>query len=390
MTQTAPPHGLIRRTFVDPLRNWRRTLIYAGIFLGVLGFGLLNMISAYNYADGGTPALLGYFAGLYIPLCCLFTPALYAGFTTRDSRLWRVAIVALQMAALALFFQMPPHPILQGFAGACMAAPFWTCYHIGMVQNTSDDNTGFEVSLAGVFATCGGVLALAIGGLALYKSHPQLAVAIALTAQLAGTACLIAASRIRRDGSLQKLVETVARINRENRFLIRQVVLLGLFDMPGYAMLALMHDVRFAPALATLLLASRTIVSFLLAPIIGRAANSLSVHGVRYGFVSVALGWGLLTATGYSSYAFIPALIVYGFGQRLVGGVVDVSWYRMRSYASMILHEVYLGLGRVLGMIVFIPLLSLNVYAYGGAIIATALLALLLNNYWAQRPILAD
>ncbi len=381
---------LLIRTFINPLRNWRRTLIYAGIFLGVMGFGLLNMVSAYDFAGGSTQDLITYFAALHMPLCFVLAPLLYAGFTVFEGRTWRGSLFLLQCAALCVFLLMPHLPLYQGLAGALLAAPFWTAYHIGMVQNTSDGDTGFEVSLAGLFAMAGGIVALGIGGLVLTQQAGHLGAIIALGCLLAGTACVLSASRIRARGTLQDFLASAKRIARENRFLTLQVAMLGLFDIPSFALLALMREVQFAPVLATALLTTRIIVNFVLAPWLGKAVNSLSAHAVRYGFAFVFVGWGILLVTGYYSLAFIPALLLYGFGQRLVGGVVDVSWYRMRNYASMALHEIFLGVGRIIGFILFLPLLKISVYGYAASIMITCLLCLGLNYVLAKKSLLPD
>lgn len=382
--------SLLARTFVTPLRNWRRTLIYAGIFLGVMGFGLLNMVSAYDFASGSSLDLIAYFAALHLPLCFLLAPSLYIGFTIFEGRGWRFTIFLLQVAALGLFLTVPHMPIYQGLAGAFLSAPFWTAYHIGMVQNTSDGETGFEVSMAGLFAMVGGIIALGIGGVTLTDSAGHLGAIIALSCLLAGTACMLLASRVRARGTLLEFFASAQRIARENRFLTLQVAMLGLFDVPAYALLALMREVQFVPALATALLVTRALANFLLAPWLGKTANNLSSHAVRYGFGFVFIGWGILLASGYYSLAFIPALLIYGFGQRLVGGVVDVSWYRMRNYASMALHEIFLGVGRALAFVLFLPLLKVNVSWYAATIMATCLACLLLNYVLGKKSLLPD
>src|SRR5262249_11783027 len=152
----------VHRAFLEPLKDKKRCAVFFGIFSGCFGFSLINVSSAYDLGGAGMTALLSYFVPLLILPGFVLWPLLYLGFSALDSWKWRAGFILSQALALASFLASPAEPVIRGITGAFLCAPFWTTYHISMVQNTTDHNRGFEVSLASLLSLLGNVCAIVV------------------------------------------------------------------------------------------------------------------------------------------------------------------------------------------------------------------------------------
>ena len=380
---------LLSRTFIDPLRNWRRAVIYGSVFLGQTGFTLINSVSAYDYAGQiptqGIAPLLTFALVFYIMLGPVVSPLVYAGFSLADGRRFRVALVLFEAAAFALYLWLPATPVLRGIAAALLSGPFWCAYNIGMIQNTTDDNMGFEVNLIGVFSLWGNIAALGLGGLALTLGHVEWSTAFALVAQLVATAGMLGASRIAARQNWADFKTELRDIARAKPFLMRRVAVQAAFHVPSQTMLATMHLANFPASLSSLLVTIRAIAGFVLAPLLGKLANRFSRSDFAWGLAFITGSCLLLMGARYAAIAFIAFLLLYSFGFTLTGNSIAVSWYRMRSYASMAWHEIMTGLGRAVGALLFLLLLPLGLDVYFCGIMLFCAAALGLDRWWAKQ-----
>ena len=360
------------RTFIHPFQDWRRSATFFGIILGCFGFSLVNVTSAYDLGGEGLWSLLSYFMPALLFSGFVLWPLLYLGFSTIDSLLWRVFILIAQTLTLALFLNWSHEPLIQGFAAAILMAPFWTAFHIAMVQNTTANNRGFEVSLAGLLGGSGSILGTVAYGLLVSHGLATAAVIIALIAMLSGTILLLLASQRQINGSVQTFMQEAQRIMSQNPQLMKRLASLGLFDAPGFTMAALMHTLNFSVATISAILASRILSEFLLTPLVGHLAHNHRNKGFKIGVTIIGLAWLFLCLSPQNALAFLIFLISSAMGSKVAGNSVNTALYETQTYASMMLAEFLLAVGRGLGLLLLLPILYFDSQSYMLAVVITA------------------
>jgi len=377
--------GAIKRTYVHPFLDFKRNLVFLGTFLGMYGFALVNTVASYDLGGADFSSLLAFFGPSLLVAGILYWPLLYMGFSAYDSVLWRVFLFVIQLAGLICFTQAPADPLVQGFISGVMLAPFWCTHHIAMVQNTSHENRGYEVSLGMFIAMGSGVLSAVTSGYYLEVTKPVIAITISLVCMMLGTLCFLISMKIVRQHSVSSYIKESWRVAKDNPYMIRRIVSHSFFDIPTLAIAAIMSKVGISPVSMATLLIARLILMAFLSPTIGTVAHKYRKQGYGIGLFLIGAAWGLLAIEPSSEIIFFSFLIVFNFGLRIADGSLMTGLYEMQSYASMMWSEVYMTVGRVVSLIVLMPLLYLNLTAY---LIVLALLSLaifVVNRKWQLK-----
>jgi len=377
--------GSIARTYIHPFLDWKRSFVFLGTFLGMYGFALVNTVASYDIASTNYASLLMFFVPSLLVAGFVYWPLLYMGFSVLDSLAWRLFISLIQVAGLLFYIYAPSDPLIQGFISGVMLAPFWCVHHIAMVQNTTQENRGYEVSLGMFIAMGSGVLSALTSGYYLTEGDPVTAISVALVSMLAGTTSFMLAMRVQRQNTAQGYLAECKRVMNDNPYMLRRIVSHSLFDIPTLAIAAIMSKTGISPASMTLLLIARLFLMSLLSPSIGTIAHKFRKQGYGIGLFVIAIAWGLLAIAPSSVLLFFVFLILFNCGIRIADSSLMTGLYEMQSYASMMWSEVYMSIGRIVSLIALMPLLYVDVRLY---LIVLALLSLSVfafNRKWQIR-----
>ncbi|HAX91491.1 MAG TPA: hypothetical protein DCY07_04695 [Rhodospirillaceae bacterium] len=382
---TAKPRNATLRTYVDPFLDMKRNLVYLGTFLGVFGFGLVNIFSSYDLGAGGYAHLAAYFAPAILLAGFVYYPLLYMGFSTADGLKWRFFLFALQLAAIAAYLIAPPIPFWRGLAAGIVLAPFWTSHHIAMVQNTTTANRGFEVALSMFVNLLSGVATALIAAHYLKEASPIIAVSIALIAMMAGTGCLLLASRCVRQNMAHAFVKECKDVMHDNPYMARRIISQSLFEAASFTIAALMFQVGISPTIMATILIARLAVMAFLSPLVGKIAHNHRQHGYALALFFIGLSWVVLALMPSNPFVFFAFMILYAIGMAFADSALVSGLYEMQSYASMLWSEFYLSVGRSAGFLLFVPLMFVNVTLYLLALAALAGALYVFNRRWQKR-----
>lgn len=385
MMPASKPRHAAKRTYLDPFKDIKRVLVFLGTFLGVFGFGLVNVFSAYDLSAGGYGQLAAYFAPALLLAGFIYWPLLYMGFSTRDGLKWRFFIFAFQLAAIAGYLIAPAQPFWRGLAAGIVLAPFWTAHHIAMVQNTTKENRGFEVALSQFIILLSGVATALFAAHYLKEDNPLIAITIALSALMAGTGCFLLSSRCVRQNTALAFIKECKTIAHDNPYMKRRIISQSLFETSSFTFASLMFLVGISPTIMATLLIARLVLMAFLSPLVGKIAHNHRHQGyaIGLGFISVAM---LVLATAPSlSLVFLAFLILFGIGMNFSNGALASGLYEMQSYATMMWSEVYMATGRAIGLVLFVPLMFINVTVYLLVLAALAATLYIFNRRWQRR-----
>ena len=375
----------IRRTYINPFLDYKRNLVFLGTFLGMFGFALVNTVSSYDLAGATYTAFCTFAVSAYVTAGFIYWPLLYLGFSSADSVGWRIFLFLFQLMAIGLYVSTPPNPLLQGLASGIMMAPFWTTHHIAMVQNTTKENRGYEVSL-GMFITMGSSFLSALGsGYFLENKNPNTAIIISLAAMMAGTLCFLLSMAIVRQHSVKHFIKECKHVMHDNPYMIRRIISHSLFDLPTLATAAIISMVGISPTIMSTLLITRLGLMALLSPTIGTIAHKYRKHGYGLGLGLIGFSWMMLAIDPSNVFLFMGFLLLFNFGNRFADGSLMTGLYEMQSYASMMWSEVYMTVGRIISLFLFMPLLYWNVTAYLLVLGVASFLIFVYNRKWQKK-----
>jgi len=372
----------VRRTFVDPFRVFRRNLLYFGTFLGVYGFGLMNTLAAYDLGTAGLGSIMAYFGPALLLAGFVYWPLLYMGFSAIDGLKWRTFIFTTQAVSLVILLNIPREPLLQGLAFGVTMAPFWTAYHIAMVQNTTKGNRGYEVSIGQLLFLIAGVCAVITTAHFLETKNNVLGSLIALSTLMCGTICLLASSKVVRQHSARHYIHECRAIVNQNPYMARRIISQSVFDMPSFTMASLMHIMGISPTKMAAIIVLRLILMFFLSPIIGTMAHKHRKHGYGMGLALVSVGWFILGLAPEYSVSFFICLMCFIIGMSFASSSLMAGLYEMQSYATMMWSEVFLAVGRGAGLLILTPLMFYDVRVYLFVLALLAAFIFLINKRW--------
>jgi len=380
----APRHAATR-TYIDPFLDFKRNLVFLGSFLGVLGFNLANTFSAYDLGGAGYGDLIAYFGPALLFAGFLYWPLLYMGFGVADGLAWRVFLIGLQLAASIAFVAAPPDPFWRGLAASIVQAPFWCIHHMAMVQNTTQDNRGFEVALSNFIIMLSVLTAAFTAAHFLNDADSTTALLLAFSSGTCGTLCLLIATRCAEKKTAKAYVKASAAIARDNPYMARRIISKSIFEGTTFTIAALMVLVGLSPTIMATILALRLGVMFVLSPLIGRVAHSHRKYGYAIGLALLGASWIILATSPSNPFVFGFFLILCATGIALADSSLVSGLYEMQSYASMMWCEIYLAVGRAIGFLLFVPLMYVNVTLYLFSLSGLAAILYVFNHRWQAR-----
>lgn len=379
-----PPHS-IYRTYIEPFKDLNRSLTFLGGFLGVLGFFLINNLSAYAFATDGYVGVISYFLPALIVTGLIYWPMLYAGFSAFDGMAWRIGLCVTQLLAVVYYISSTHTPIVQGVMSGIVMAPFWCIYHVAMAQNTSKENRGFEVTLSLLINAVGCLAAAGIIAYFLTNQTQETAAIIAMCSLMAGTLCLLFANKIVRQHSVKEFIKESLKVAHDNPYMIRRIIAEGAFEIPKFTFAALMFVMGHSALNMALVLAAQIITMFFLSPLIGKFAHMHRKESFGIGLLIMGLGWLVIAVAPAYLLSFFISLILYAIGATFADSSLKAGIYEMQQYASMMWTEFYLAVSRVAALFLLLPLLYYNPTVYLVTLTCLAGVLFFMNKHWQKR-----
>ncbi|MGE4350610.1 MAG: hypothetical protein AB7E52_00290 [Bdellovibrionales bacterium] len=378
------------RTYILPFLDMRRNLVFLGTFLGLFGYNLVLTVSTYDLASAGYWDILAYFAGAFILTGFVYWPLLYMGFSALDGVAWRAFIFLTQLLSMLAYIYISVGPVLLGLISGVLLAPFWCVHHIAMVQNTSKENRGYEVTLSMLITTGAAVIASALSGYYLEIQNESMANGLALAGMALGTLCLLLASKIIRQHSMRAFIGECRRIIKLNPYMARRILSQSVYDIPSLTIASLMYLMGLSPTIMATVFIARLAVMFVISPFIGTVAHTYRRHAYAIGLALIGVAWVLLACAPPNGITFFAFIMLYGIGLRFANSSLMTGLYEMQSYASMLWTETFWAIGRIGGLFALTPLMFYNTYLYLFVLVGLTGLIFVLNRKWQQTYINAQ
>jgi hypothetical protein len=229
------------------------------------------------------------------------------------------------------------------------------------------------------------LLSAVTSGYYLEIADQNMAIIISLAAMMLGTLCFLLSMNIVRQHSLRHYVNECKRVARENPYMIRRIVSHSFFDLPTLAVAAIMQMVGISPTIMATILIVRLAVMAVISPMIGTIAHTYRKHGYGLGLLLIGVSWLMLAIAPEHALVFMAFLILFNIGNRVADSSLMTGLYEMQSYASMMWSEVYMSIGRVVSLLLLMPLLYYNVTLYLVVLGALSGLIFITNRRWQRR-----
>jgi hypothetical protein len=354
----------LHQSFVAPFAVRSRAIVYAGQFMGAVGFSFLAIFTSLDIvragAEGVSVFMITRFGWAGLVIFPLLTFVYLRGSKTGFSLL---ALGVQLLSALMLF--LPPElahdPMLFGLAMGTAAGGYWMSYHLAMMAQTSDRGRAQEISLAMIIMTAGGILGTLMGGYAASKIMGPIAALLGLLLQLtaSGIYCYFAPTRAVTDAAGHGQVH-VGKFRRElfadpNRTILT-LIEAGFIALSEFLRPVWLTLIGIGAMSVGIMSAAIVLLQACLAPLAARLYGQDRSQEIRLGSCSYALAWlpWLLTSQKIMLFFSVP---FWSAGLILVSTGMNGRWYRDRSVMAVLAREILLTFSRIVAFVVVVPLL---------------------------------
>lgn len=386
MTQAsrpAPLKNILRLGFIEPFRSPGRFLIYIAALLGDASITAASLYLSFSLYSYGPLALLGYFIVRFGFANLFWIPYLFYAFEKFRRTALILTLMGIKVVSLTFFLSYGDiimHDInfvkgsILGILNVVMSATFWLFHHRLMIEYSSDDNRGNEVSIA-EFAINVGALIGAIGG-----GYSIMAIGGKETLTICFVLMWLA---IGIYGML--LYKTPLKQKPYPFFKIYRLVFEDVSRSLNTALYAANHFLLsfLAPVwmaaigisgLGTgIVLALQSLIRFVASPFVGHLTNKNKADETIIGATIKAAGW-LPWIFSQAQILLLPSSVLWFIGNHFYNVGTLSRWYAAKTSAHIGAREICQGTARILMTIIFVPLLfySLEWFFAGCFMIAVA------------------
>lgn len=380
---------LIYKAFVAPLKSPERTKLYIASIIATFGFSGAFLYLAFDSGSKGLDVMMSFMLSRTIIVDIILMPFAFLGLRKfSNSRFFKflfacqVIVLGLLLWADTLVMSDVTGAFVSSVLLAAMMLPFWISYHAVMIEFTSDDNSGNDVSVSLIGMGIGTILGSFCGGVALEYFQSNWYIVLSMIAIFAGT--ILQMTLVHKDNFNLKGGRIIdSFIKRPHRtantmmdgvcgFLIVMAapVWLGAIGMKGFG-------TGIAAALQTLL-------KILLSPFTGVLTNAGKGRETTYGAMMNTFGW-LPWLLIQSPWVLVWSYALWGMGYHLYGVGLQSRWYQERTYANMAARELCLGIGRLLACLFCLPLVYVNIWLFFAVCTALTFGKYLISRMEAKR-----
>ncbi len=368
--------------FVSPFVETRLKGLLITTIVFCFGFSMFEMFVILDFGTADLSRAVRWMLWQY-----LFTATLIP-FLVVALRRMRAGPQALTLSATLLLSPLillvfgSSAPFFCAAVYALAISPFWVMYHLAMTAESTDENRGNEVSMAMMGSNIGMMSGAVCGGALVWFGLPQAVMTGAgISILVASTFFMMAYYlRLKIPQALQKLPGaglTVWQGLFRDPHLSVLTVLEAMFYIVSFGAWPLFLAAMGLTALAAGAVQSLGIlIRFVFSPLVGHLVNKGQGHETFTGALMRLTGWvpwALVT-----SPVLIPfSILSWNIGAHFFGTGLMAEWYKTRAASSIASREICLGIGRILGVGLFVPLIALSPGLYIWAGIGVSALTLL-------------
>ena len=350
----------ILKSFFEPLRHKGLLYLYLATILGLFGNAVLNIYLAFDLASLGFEGMMTFFivGTIFLNFFCM--PLGFMTLNNVRAKPFFQTLLAMQMCLLIWLIILPQNLSVIAitlFTGLLMS-PFWILFHTAMLSFSSLDNTGNEVGLAHLSMTIGTVVGAIIAGILLTCNlSRETIIIIGGSSIFAATALMVLFStRLGLFNLQDQFKDTFKTILRPPQQTLSTIAD-SLHSIATEALWPVWIKMIGAGGLAVGLLTAFTVaMKFLLSPFSGYLTNKHKGYDMKTGALIKICGWvpWFLSLNPLTS---LISSIFFASGSHLFRVGLESRWYNEKTFSHMASRELWLGLGRLIGYAVLIPIL---------------------------------
>jgi predicted MFS family arabinose efflux permease len=399
---------LLRKSLIDPLMSMERSMLYICAFMGSFGFYGLLIYLAFDYTGSDLTPVISFFIAKFG-----FSNIFVAPFILMLIRRYMnagvfIALTAMQWVGLLLLFffsSTSGDPVLTFMVGIIISfitEPFYAIYHMMMIRLTTDENRGHDVSMAELSLKVGVVAgSMAVGFMLTFL--PGLIFLIFAGFCLILPAVILAAMFVQSqdmDSKLSYMAQAgidmkpsgmILLADRKASFLapykmIAQNISLSILTMLQGGMNALvsfyapiwLKILGFSALMTGFLMGMQVVARFFVEPISGLLYEKGKGHELMLAGLIFVIGWLVWLFMPYP-VAFTTSVILWAVYTHMINVGIDSRWYAGKTLEGMACREVCFGVGRLVLLLILIPLLYISPLAFFIGCISVGLLFLVLS-----------
>lgn len=375
-------------TYIEPWKNMRRLITYLASMAGTAGYTCIVTASPFDYATQGHEQLLTFLLAMSFGMSPLTSPMVYFSVAVMDSRKLRLILAGVSIAVFVVLLKFNEYPIITGLATGAFSSFYIAAFNIAMFRNTSEKKRGFQVVLANVLSILAGAGAgLAAGWWANAYGETitiMFVGAIAMILSMIGSLSVCQISPpIRPREFWREIVNIVIKSPRE----ITNWANLSIGNAATLVLPALLFMLGYSALYVGYVFAIRIVVTAILAPWMGKLISHKNGNDFLVGSGLYAACWLLLLVDFSNFYILSIFILVERISLSLMFMAAEVLVYDRKSYASQATYGLFLGHFRLLGLLIFVPLLFISPQVYIAALAVTLTVVFALQFAFRRRAV---
>lgn len=387
--------SLLHKSFIGPLKDPHLLLVYLSLFLGAVSNYFINIYLAIDMVRMGYASIVIYMEGWLGIAGFILFPLFFYSFTKFSKRGFVALVLGSQIAGTLLLFAsgMSNDPLYLGIVRALFATAYYQMLHINLAAHASEDNRGFEMSLAQSIGKMGGILGAVLGGFLVSVHIGVNPMLMAFLLQLLATLGLVLTSppiktladhetAAKGQVHVEDFWQTFKKYPRQNWGTAAE----AFFEVTVMLMIPIWLTLQgIGSIMVGLLKALEAVLAIFIVPIAGRIVHRQKGEEFFLGSAAGTLAW-LPFLIGTTGAGVIFSIINWSLAGSLIQSGLETRRYSRRSATQVFVREIILTLVRMPA----IPVVAwLAFYATNGYIalgITACVLAGLAGRALANAP----
>ncbi|MAS86996.1 MAG: hypothetical protein CMH30_03330 [Micavibrio sp.] len=400
--------AFLKKSFIDPLMSMERSMLYICAFMGSFGFYGLLIYLAFDYTDSDLTPVISFFIAKFGFSNIFVAPFILMLIRRYMNTAVFAMLTVMQWIGLVLLFLFSTtsgDPILTFSVGVIVSfitEPFYAIYHMMMIRLTTDENRGHEVSMSELSLKVGvvagsmaagfmltflpGIVFLIFAGICLILPAVILAAMFIQSQDMDAKLSYMAQAGIDMKPSAMMLVaDPKASLVAPYALMIKSGSLSVLTMLQGgmnalvsfYAPIWL-KILGFSALMTGFLMGMQVVARFFVGPISGLLYEKGKGHELMLAGLIFVIGWLVWLFLPYP-VAFTTSVILWAVYTHMINVGIDSRWYAGKTLEGMACREICFGVGRLILLLVLIPLLYISPLAFFMGAIITGLVFLILS-----------
>jgi hypothetical protein len=352
--------------YIKPICNKSLVGVYLATTLGIFGMSLLDVFLAFDIASLGMGALLAF---LLLRIGAANLVAMPLGLMALSKFSWHsvfIVFLLLQLSVLVIVF-IPLFEMPQYLTAALIAnttIPFWVLYHAMILNHSSIENRGNEVSVAHLSMTLGAVAGSVTAGFLLHLDvSDHLVMILGSVLVICASSALYYFSTYKKGSFVNsKAMRRLAgpgllKAAKLNPTVSKATLAEAVHDTAIWILWPVWLKVVGAGGLAVgILQASNVGVKFIISPIVGRFINLKNGYDSMFGPFIKLFGW-LPWLVSNNPLVSLCSCVFFAAGSHTFKVGLETRWYENKTLSHLAVREIVLGIGRFAAVLFFVPVL---------------------------------